>query len=149
MEQNLNINNASVVKEADLPGLPISPVRRSHLIFTAIAALFLGIALALIREFIDSTIKTHDSLVAFGQPFLGIFPRIDSVDALERDLFVSNSSKSSAAECARTLRTNLLFMNQIHLQSLSRFRVPAHRKAKVQSQLLLRRPWLKVARRLY
>ena len=111
LESMLNLNNASIVKRATMPNLPISPLRRNFILVSLFLGGLLGIVLVIIREFLDSTIKTHEPLVDLGESFLGIFPKIESSESIERDLFVSVQPKSSAAECARALRTNLLFMN--------------------------------------
>ena len=68
----------------------------------------MAIGFALGRELLDSTVKATNR---DGETFLGIFPFIDGTGSEDRDLFVSAKPQSSAAECARALRTNLLFMN--------------------------------------
>ena len=111
LEEMMNINNASLIKKASRPSVPVSPVRRNFVVLTIVLGLGLAIGLALVRELLDSTIKSHEALEELGHSFLGIFPSLDSQVSGERDLFVSQNSQSSAAECARSLRTNLLFMN--------------------------------------
>ena len=111
MEQMMNVNNASVVKRASLPGAPIAPVRRNYILLTSFLGMALALGLAFLRDLFDSTIKSHETLEATGHPVLGIFPMLAAEEPQKRDLFVSTDIKSSAAECARSLRTNLLFMN--------------------------------------
>ena len=111
LEEMMNINNASVVKKASLPSSPVTPVRRNFILFTLVCGLGAALGLAMIREILDSTVKSHETLEDLGEAFLGIFPALDGSTSGARDLFVSENNNSSAAECARTLRTNLLFMN--------------------------------------
>ena len=107
LEEMMNINNASLIKRASLPLNPVSPVRRNYIVLVFALAAGLAIGLAFL-EFLDSTIKSHEALEELGYSFLGIFPALDSQESGERDLFVSANTQSSAAECARSLRTNLL-----------------------------------------
>ena len=111
MEQMMNTNNASVVKRASLPRAPIAPVRRNYILLTSFLALAFALTLAVVRDLLDSTIKSHDVLEATGHTVLGIFPMLAEEVPIKRDLLVLSDTKSSAAECARSLRTNLLFMN--------------------------------------
>ena len=70
----------------------------------------MAIGFALIEKLIDSTVKSHEPLEDLGETILGIFPFLNETRE-DGDLFVSAEIRSSAAECARALRTNLLFMN--------------------------------------
>lgn len=97
------------------------PVRPSIPINTAIG-LFLGLALGLLVVIggvvLDTTVHSRADIEAQDAPFLGVFPSVaighrrgaKEQGGKERDLYTIEHPQSSAAECARSLRTNLLFM---------------------------------------
>src|SRR5690606_3069112 len=82
--------------------------------------LLLGLMLALGLELLDNTLKTQEDVErTLDVPFLGLLPVIDTLgkegkptpETLQtRDLYVLRNPKSSPAECARFIRTNLMFM---------------------------------------
>jgi len=111
LEEMMNVNNASLIKKAPLPLKPVSPVLRNHMMLILFLGGVLALVLAIIRELLDSTIKNHEVFGEMGESFLGIFPKLESQESSERDLIISKESRSSAAECIRALRTNLLFKN--------------------------------------
>lgn len=125
--------------EADLSGLlesnfvrwlePAEPQRgfvrpsvQKNALFGALIGLLLGVAIALGGVLLDNTVHTQaDVEENLRLPFLGIFPSIQWEDdekkrgdgersPATRDLYILQNSKSSVAECARSLRTNVLFM---------------------------------------
>jgi len=95
----------------------VSPRIKLNLALAAMLSLLLGVGLALLLDYMDRTVKTSDDVEqAAGSPVLGMIPilddvpRDDDVDALRaRDLYVFTHPKSRAAECCRSIRTNLLF----------------------------------------
>lgn len=113
-------NNVSVLDRARLPGTPVKPNRKAVVMLAVILGLLGGIALSLFFEYLDNTMKTQDDIEKFlGLSFLGIVPSIreqgqEQLSVAEkgrnRDLLSHRRPKSSAAECIRSVRTNLLFM---------------------------------------
>jgi len=103
--------------------IPI-PIRPSVPINTALGlvlGLVLGLAIAVGGVLLDSTVHTQADIEERLQlPFLGVIPSIasdqikvkagDKASFTGRDLFIYRNPKSSVAECARSVRTNLLFM---------------------------------------
>lgn len=119
-------NNARVLDEAQKPKAPFKPDLKQALLLALVLGIVLGVGLALLLELADVTVKSQadiESLVDV--PFLGLLPLIvidgpddakgDRVAALramrERDLFILKNPRSAVAECARFIRTNLLFMS--------------------------------------
>jgi len=93
-----------------------------------LVGLILGLALAILREQLDNTLKTPEDIEQrLGVTFLGLLP--DIVDEgrpgrpkqrtrrrvapsqLAPELLVHERPTSGIAEAARSLRTNLMFMN--------------------------------------
>jgi capsular exopolysaccharide synthesis family protein len=76
---------------------------------------------------LDTTLKSQQDVEnILSIPFLGLLPLIDTpmtktkdraaraAQVLARDLYVLQHPKSSSAECARFIRTNLMFMSPDH-----------------------------------
>jgi capsular exopolysaccharide synthesis family protein len=72
-----------------------------------------GVGHAFLLETLDTTITTREQVEErLGLAFLGIIPSIENMTGdKERDLFVHANPRSAAAECLRSIRTNLLFMS--------------------------------------
>ena len=95
----------------------VHPRLKLNLALAGLLSLVAGIGLALLLEYADRTVKsTQDVEVASGASVLGMIPILDDVpddDTGEmlkaRDLYVFTHPKSRAAECCRSIRTNLLF----------------------------------------
>jgi len=97
-----------------VPTTPVSPKLHVNVAAAAVIALVLGFGLVLLIVFLDRSIKTTaDAQQATGAPVLGVIPLISSAqfdgDESERDLYVHKQPSSSLAECARSLRTNIMF----------------------------------------
>ncbi|HEY3359217.1 MAG TPA: polysaccharide biosynthesis tyrosine autokinase [Polyangia bacterium] len=124
LSANLRVSNMRILDRALTPGAPIRPDVRKIMLMALVLALFAGIGLAVLIEVLDATVKTQEEVEALtGVPFLGILPSIEEEHAAgitarsngtvdpRKDLFLHTNPKSSVAECARSIRTNLLFMS--------------------------------------
>jgi capsular exopolysaccharide synthesis family protein len=118
-----------VVDRALKPGFPIRPSIKNNTAAGLAVGLALGIGLALLLSRLDRRIKTIQQAEGFGLPVLGILPRLPDapererrasrkrkvgapiVHSPERDLIVHLHPTSEAAECCRSIRTNLTFMS--------------------------------------
>jgi capsular exopolysaccharide synthesis family protein len=117
----MRTNNVRVLERAIVPGAPIRPQPVKNLMMGLLVGLGTGIALAFAIEALDNTLKTQADVEQFlGVPVLGLVPVIgaanDPAEALaddlrQRDLGVFLDPKSVAAECCRSIRTNILFMS--------------------------------------
>ena len=92
-----------------------------------LAGLGLGLALALMREQLDNSLKTPEDVeTKLGVTFLGLLPEVEDEQrkgprrkrsrrlkprVLSPELIVHEQPTSGVAEAARALRTNLMFMN--------------------------------------
>ena len=115
-------NNVRVLDAALVPQNPVSPRWSLNMVIALLLAVMGGLGLALVVEGLDSSIKTQEELEReFGLTFLGMIPRIvpergkkkqggQVVEPVDPDRYVLDAPTSTAAECARTIRTNLLFM---------------------------------------
>jgi succinoglycan biosynthesis transport protein ExoP len=118
----MKTNNVRVLERAIVPGGPVRPKPVQNLLMGLMFGLGLGVGLAFAIEALDNTLKTQQDVEQFlGTPVLGLVPvigaapggeAIQSGDNLrERDLGVFLDPKSVAAECCRSIRTNILFMS--------------------------------------
>jgi capsular exopolysaccharide synthesis family protein len=77
-----------------------------------VAGLLLGLGLALVLEFLDSSVTSQQEIEErLGLSFLGFVPTIPDSAGEVKDLHMHHEPKSLIAECTRVIRTNLLFMS--------------------------------------
>ena len=125
----MNVNNVRMVDTAQEPRAPIRPRVPVNVAVGALTGLLLGIGLVILREQADSSLKSPlDVEQRLGVTFLGMVPAVDADDGgktpkkrnrraprapgdLPPELLVHERPLSSVAEAARTIRTNLMFMN--------------------------------------
>jgi capsular exopolysaccharide synthesis family protein len=122
----MKTNNVRVLERAIMPEAPVRPKPMQNLMLGILIGLVTGIALAFAIETLDNTLKTQTDVENFlGVPVLGLVPVIggqpepataqpNSDNLRERDLGVFLDPKSVAAECCRSIRTNILFMSPDH-----------------------------------
>jgi succinoglycan biosynthesis transport protein ExoP len=118
----MKTNNVRVLERAIVPSVPVRPKPIQNLLIGLLMGLATGVGLAFAIEALDNTLKTQADVEQFlGVPVLGLVPMIglapgaEPVQAndnlRERDLGVFLDPKSVAAECCRSIRTNILFMS--------------------------------------
>lgn len=110
----LRTTNVRVLDAARPSFVPIKPDVRRTVVVGLLFGLLLGCAVVLLLEFLENTVASQSDVEErLGLAFLGFVPRVDTKgdSPRERDLFVHRQPKSSAAECCRAIRTNLLFMS--------------------------------------
>ncbi len=118
----MKTNNVRVLERAVVPGGPVRPKPVQNLLLGLVLGLGTGIGLAFLIEALDNTLKTQQDVEQLlGTPVLGLVPIIGTApggeaaqasdNLRERDLGVFLDPKSVAAECCRSIRTNILFMS--------------------------------------
>jgi len=120
----INFNNIRVVDEPIVPKSPIRPNVPVNIVVGCLLGLGLGVALALLRELTDRSLKTPAEVEAMGVSCLGLLPEIEKAHRPrrsnktskptllgERDLIVAARPDGGVAEAARAIRTNLAFMS--------------------------------------
>jgi capsular exopolysaccharide synthesis family protein len=102
-----------VVENARLPSSPVSPKPTRNVGLALVLGLLLGIGLAVLRETLDTTVKsTQDLQERAGAPVLGVIGF--DPEAKTRPLIVQTDPHSGRAEAFRQLRTNLQFVDVDH-----------------------------------
>jgi capsular exopolysaccharide synthesis family protein len=109
----MQMSNVRILDRAEPPESPSSPRPLRNLALAMFLGLVGGVGLAFLLETLDTTVTTREQVEErLGLAFLGIIPSIEGTKAdKERDLFVHANPRSAAAECLRSIRTNLLFMS--------------------------------------
>ncbi|MBM4387638.1 MAG: polysaccharide biosynthesis tyrosine autokinase, partial [Deltaproteobacteria bacterium] len=116
LTSQIETNNVRILDLAVEPKAPVKPKKRLNISLGILFGLLGGILAAFLAEFLDNTVKGREDIEELIKVnFLGIIPTIseeakESLQGYDRDFHVLHKPKSSAAECSRIIRTNLLFM---------------------------------------
>jgi capsular exopolysaccharide synthesis family protein len=101
---------ATVVDQADFPEEPVSPQPLRNIGLAAILGLMLGMGIAILREMLDTTLKSADEVSAVTSTSLLGTIRFDS-HAQKAPLITSLDNHAPRVEAFRVLRTNLQFVD--------------------------------------
>jgi capsular exopolysaccharide synthesis family protein len=109
----MQLSNVRILDRAEPPDRPASPRPLQNLAVAVLLGVLGGVGLAFLLETLDASVSTREQVEErLGVPFLGIIPTIERQNEQKiRDLFVHSNPQSAAAECLRSIRTNLLFMS--------------------------------------
>jgi tyrosine-protein kinase len=98
---------AEVLSTAWVPDTPVSPNLPLNLAIGLVFGLFLGSALAFVRDYFDDSVKTKEMAERVtGVPTLGLIPKL----AGRSDLVTVTNPTAPAAEAFRLLRTSVKFL---------------------------------------
>lgn len=101
-------------QQADMSEVPVSPKTTRNLALGAAVGLLLGIALAVLRDRLDNTIKGRREVEAIsGKALVGTIP-FDKARKTEPAVDFQDLTQSASAEAFRELRTNLQFLEVDH-----------------------------------
>jgi capsular exopolysaccharide synthesis family protein len=110
----LQTSNASVIRSARV-ARKIAPLPKRNTILGLGIGIVLGIALAFLREAVDTRVRTTDEIERrLGLPLLGRLPAPPRELEREGELVMMSAPRSSSAETYRILRTNFEFFNVDH-----------------------------------
>lgn len=110
----LRTSNVRVLDAARPSMAPVRPNVPQSILLGVLAGLIAGLGLALLLEFLDSSVTTQAEIEErLGLTFLGFVPTIPAgaAEGQTKDLHIHREPKSHIAECTRAVRTNLLFMS--------------------------------------
>jgi len=99
-----------VEQRASVPAAPVVPEKKRNLALSVILGVLAGIGLAVLRDRLDNTVKTQETLEEIsGTGAVGYIPFDKKFEAEPAITF--DTDNSSAAEAFRKLRTNLQFLS--------------------------------------
>ncbi len=127
----MRVNNIRIIDPAEDPGAPVRPRVAVNVGIGALAGLILGLGLMWVRELLDNSVKTPQDIEdQLAVTFLGLLPELAEeanvrVPRRRRsmslppaagpgrhvELVVHEHPLSGIAEAARSMRTNIMFMN--------------------------------------
>ena len=110
----LRTSNVRVLDAARPQLAPVRPNVPQSILLGVVAGLIAGLGLALLLEFLDSSVTSQAEIEErLGLTFLGFVPTIPTgaAEGQTKDLHIHREPKSHIAECTRAVRTNLLFMS--------------------------------------
>src|SRR5271154_2834859 len=130
----LQSSNIRVVDPAMIPGYPSRPAKARNIALAFIVGLVGGIGLALLREYLDNTVKTPDDIETLARlPSLAVVPALTNSSGKRRgrfsrllktsvvtskegraELISHNMPQSQMSEAFRALRTSLLLSQADH-----------------------------------
>jgi len=128
----LKSRNIRVVDPAMIPSTPTRPAKTRNIALSFLVGLVGGIGLALLREYLDNTVKTPDDVETLARlPSLAVVPAFEEENAPSRrarliggasvnghekrvELVAQHLPKSQMSEAFRALRTALLLSQADH-----------------------------------
>jgi capsular exopolysaccharide synthesis family protein len=132
ISQGLRSSNIRVVDPAMIPSTPARPAKARNLALGFIVGLVGGIGLALLREYLDNTVKTPDDIETLSRlPSLAVVPEFLDSNASDKrrgllqglssnghrdriELVAHHLPKSQVSEAFRALRTAILLSQADH-----------------------------------
>lgn len=106
--------SARIISAAETPDGPYVPQTTRNVVLAAVVGLILGVGIALLREFLDDSIKDKSDLelASPGVANLALIPEVAGWKDEKRPRIVSlENPTSDTAEAYRTLRTALQFLS--------------------------------------
>ena len=127
----LRSSNIRVVDPAMVPATPARPAKGKNIMLSFLAGLVGGIGLALLREYLDNTVKTPDDIETLARlPSLAVVPQFAGSNGHKRrgmlpdfsqnghdkriELVAQHLPKSQMSEAFRVLRTSILLSQAEH-----------------------------------
>src|SRR5438552_651620 len=127
----LRSSNIRIVDPAMVPTTPARPAKTKNIILSFLVGLVGGIGLALLREYLDNTVKSPDDIEALARlPSLAVVPQFSGSSGGNRRGFLPSFSgnghekrielvaqhlpKSQMSEAFRALRTSILLSQADH-----------------------------------
>jgi capsular exopolysaccharide synthesis family protein len=113
VSEEYDASNVRVIDPANVPFTPHKPNKPRAIIISGVLGLFIGVLFAFLRESLDNTFKTTDTIEEkLGIPSLGLVPLVKESTIPEKQFLTD--PRSQFAENINNIRTGLLFTNIDH-----------------------------------
>lgn len=119
LQAEAKANNVRMLDAAVVPSIPVAPRLVLNMAVALLLSLFGGVGLAFLVDRLDASVKSQEQLEQeLGITALGMIPSLANLKKikgrsdgpLNPDRYVLDHPRSTAAECARAVRTNIMFM---------------------------------------
>jgi polysaccharide biosynthesis transport protein len=132
ISQGLRSSNIRIVDPAMIPSTPVRPAKTRNVALAFLVGLVGGIGLALMREYLDNTVKTPDDVETLSRlPSLAVVPQFAAANGNGKrpgllqsfasnghdkriELVAQHLPKSQMSEAFRALRTSILLSQADH-----------------------------------
>ena len=112
VSEEYDASNVRIIDPASVPATPYKPKKGMVAGVSAVLGLFLGVLLAFLRESLDNTFKTTDTIEEkLGIPALGLVPLVKRRRKAPPEKQFLLDPRSQFSENINTIRTGLLFSN--------------------------------------
>lgn len=112
LTQELQISSVRILKEAEVPTVPVAPKRIRIILFFSFFSLFISSGFVFFRDRLDDTIKSQDDVEMFVQtPYLGHIPLLKgkTQGIFEKNFFVHQNPLSDLSEAFRYVKVAINF----------------------------------------
>ena len=112
VSKDLQTSNIRIIDYADVPRAPAGPNRKRDVSTGIMLGILVGLGLALLLEYLDSTIKNAEDVETYVKlPFLGYIPSAKQELKSDKDIDLACNKlpQSRIAEAFRSVRTSILF----------------------------------------
>lgn len=122
----LQMDIVSVLERATVPTVPFTPKIKLNILFSLLFSVFVSAGVVILKEYLDTTVRTPDDIEALKLPILSMIPHA-----------AEGTGRSTAREAYNSLRTALLFSrgDAAHYTLLVTSTVPKEGKTSVTSSL--------------
>lgn len=109
--QTIRTDGIRTLQEASVPSKPVGPNLVSNLVVAGVLGAVLAMAVVLLAEYFDDSVKSKDSLERIVAPVLGVIPAVVGWRSQDEARVVTiDQPTSPEAEAYRSLRTSVKFL---------------------------------------
>ncbi|HUU42086.1 MAG TPA: polysaccharide biosynthesis tyrosine autokinase, partial [Desulfatiglandales bacterium] len=116
LTEDMKTGNIRIIDRAEVPQYAVKPKKRLNILLAIIVGLVTGTGLAFFFDYLDNTIKTPEDVKQYLRiPYLGLTPLFSTkskgnpAEDKNLELVAFHSSRSTASESYRGIRTSILF----------------------------------------
>ena len=115
VSEKYDATNVRIIDPATVPQSPYKPKKSRVIMISLVLGLFLGVLIAFLREALDNTFKTTDTIEEkLGIPALGLVPLVKRRGRVNPESQFLADPRSQFSENINNIRTGLLFSNVDH-----------------------------------